>query len=141
MIVNCKEILVLPSTTQWNGVVSRLDIVAGKLDSLHEGVNTRLDTMTTRLNSMESNMNTRFDRLDTQLMMVITQLTETNARLAGVGQRLANSDIKFEALFSTSRGDRLEPLYSVRTGRKIRAVQFRRDLEHLLRQERKDLVN
>ncbi|KAG6146734.1 hypothetical protein E4U28_008481 [Claviceps purpurea] len=77
MIVNCKEILVLPSTTQWNGVVSRLDIVAGKLDSLHEGVNTRLDTMTTRLNSMESNMNTRFDRLDTQLMMIRADPTVT----------------------------------------------------------------
>ncbi|KAG6054354.1 hypothetical protein E4U32_006978 [Claviceps aff. humidiphila group G2b] len=151
MIVNCKEILVLPSTTQWNGMVSRLDTVAEKLDSLHKGVNTRLDTTTTRLDTMTTrldnittgfdSMETKLNTVNTQLKTIISQLTETNARLAGVGQRLANSDIKFEALFSTSPGDRLEPLYSVRTGRKIEAVQFRRDLENLLRQERKDLVN
>ncbi|KAG6288144.1 hypothetical protein E4U45_007923 [Claviceps purpurea] len=147
MIVNCQDFLVLPSTTQWNGMISRLDIVAEKLDSLHEGVNTRLDNITTRLNSMESNMNTRFDRLEmninNQLMAVITQLTETNSRLAEtnsrlaetisrstdvgdklsadgrchVDQKLVKSDMKFEAI--------------VRTGRKIEAVQFRRDLENL----------
>ncbi|KAG6072327.1 hypothetical protein E4U15_007007 [Claviceps sp. LM218 group G6] len=56
---------------------------------------------------------------------------------------------RFDNRLSRSPGDRLEPLYSVRTGRKIQAVQFRRDLENLLRtwelpltgQERKDLVN
>ncbi|KAG6133368.1 hypothetical protein E4U38_002853 [Claviceps purpurea] len=142
MVLNCRDFLVFPDTGQWKDMTSRVDDIEEKLDSLHEGVNTRLDTMTTRLNSMESNMNTRFDRLDTQLMMVITQLTETNARLTDVDRRLAKADIKFEALnknaisrfdntLPRSPGDRLEPLYSVRTGEQIQAVQSRTGLDNL----------
>ncbi|KAG6069880.1 hypothetical protein E4U15_008285, partial [Claviceps sp. LM218 group G6] len=81
-------------------------------------------------------------QLGSQLTTVISQLTEMNARWADVDQRLAKSDIKLEALNKNvisrfdntlpwSQGDRLEPLYSVRTGQQIQAVRSRTDLDNL----------